>query len=36
MPETGSVDEAFRRVYGQDYASVRTAWLERLRQQYGG
>lgn len=36
MQETGSVDEAFRRVYGQDYPSTRTAWLERLRQQYGG
>lgn len=36
MQETGNVDEAFRRVYGQDYSSTRSAWRERLRQQYGG
>ena len=36
MQETGSVDEAFRRVYGQDYFNTQTAWRERLRQQYGG
>ena len=30
MGETGSVDEAFRRVFGQDYATTRRAWRERL------
>jgi len=30
MGETGSVDEAFRRVYGQDYAATRQAWRARL------
>lgn len=30
MAETGSVDEAFRRVYGQDYAAARHAWRARL------
>lgn len=30
MAETGSVDEAFRRVYGQDYAAARRAWRARL------
>jgi len=35
MAETGSVDEAFRRVYGRDAAGLRQAWAQRLRQQYG-
>jgi hypothetical protein len=30
MSDTGSVDEAFRRVYGQDYAATRKAWAARL------
>jgi hypothetical protein len=35
MGETGNLDEAFQRVYGQDYASTMRAWSDRLRQQYG-
>jgi tetratricopeptide (TPR) repeat protein len=35
MGETGNVDEAFRRVHGQDHASVQRAWREYLRRQYG-
>jgi len=33
--ETGSVDEAFRQVYGQDHAATVKAWFERLHQQHG-
>jgi tetratricopeptide (TPR) repeat protein len=32
MGETGDVDEAFRRVYGQDFKAARAAWIYRLRQ----
>lgn len=35
MADTGNVDEAFRQVYGQDYAGVRQAWWNHFRQQYG-
>jgi tetratricopeptide (TPR) repeat protein len=35
MSETGSVDEAYRRVYGRDYQGSRKAWKDRIRQQYG-
>jgi len=35
MGETGSVDEAFRRVYGGDLQASRAAWVQRLRQQSG-
>lgn len=35
MGETGDVNEAFRRAYGQDYAATQRAWIERVRQQYG-
>jgi hypothetical protein len=31
MGETGSVDEAFRRVHGQTYSASRQAWQQRLR-----
>lgn len=30
MAETGNVDDAFKAVYGQDYASARRAWRDRL------
>jgi tetratricopeptide (TPR) repeat protein len=30
MGETGSVDESFRRVYGQDYNATRQAWRARF------
>jgi hypothetical protein len=35
MGETGSMDEAFRRVYSQDYKGTRQAWFQRLHQQHG-
>jgi hypothetical protein len=35
MGETGSVHEAFRRVYGQTYSATWQAWQQRLRQQHG-
>ncbi len=35
MAETGSVDEAYARVYGRDVQASRRAWRERLRLQYG-
>jgi hypothetical protein len=35
MAETGSVDEAYRRVYGRDYQGSRRAWRDRIKQQYG-
>jgi tetratricopeptide (TPR) repeat protein len=35
MGETGSVDEAFRQVHGQDYQACVKAWRARFRQQYG-
>ncbi len=34
MGETGSVDEAFRRVYGRDHAQAAQAWAARLRQRH--
>ncbi len=36
MGETGSVDEAFARVYGQTFSEVVRAWRQRLAQQHGG
>jgi tetratricopeptide (TPR) repeat protein len=35
MAETGSADEAFRRVYGRDLAGVRRDWSARLRLRHG-
>jgi tetratricopeptide (TPR) repeat protein len=35
MAETGSVDEAYKQVYGRDHQGSRRAWKERIRQQYG-
>jgi tetratricopeptide (TPR) repeat protein len=35
MGETGSVDEAFRRVHGQDYRATKQGWFQRLHQQHG-
>jgi hypothetical protein len=35
MGETGSLDQAFRRVYGQDYNATMRAWSDRLRLQHG-
>lgn len=35
MGETGDVNEAFRRVYGQDFAATRQAFRARFRQQQG-
>jgi tetratricopeptide (TPR) repeat protein len=35
MGETGDTNEAFRRVYGQDYDGTRRAWATRLRQEHG-
>jgi hypothetical protein len=35
MGESGSVDEAFRQVHGQDYKATRRAWFQRLHQQHG-
>jgi tetratricopeptide (TPR) repeat protein len=35
MAETGSVDEAFRQVYGRDAQGSRRAWRDRIRQRYG-
>jgi tetratricopeptide (TPR) repeat protein len=35
MADTGSVDDAFRQVYGQDYAATRQLWWNHFRQQYG-
>jgi hypothetical protein len=34
MAETGSVDEAFRRVYGRDHSATRDACRRRFQQQY--
>jgi tetratricopeptide (TPR) repeat protein len=34
MGETGSVDEAFRRVYGRDHAQAAQAWADRIRVQH--
>jgi tetratricopeptide (TPR) repeat protein len=34
MGETGSVDEAFRRVYGRDHAQAAEVWAARLRQRH--
>jgi len=35
MSETASVDEAFRRVYGSDFATALSNWAARLRQDHG-
>jgi tetratricopeptide (TPR) repeat protein len=35
MAETGSADEAYRRVYGRDYQGSLRAWRDRIRQLYG-
>jgi hypothetical protein len=35
MGETGDMNEAFRRVYGQDHDGTLRAWATRLRQQHG-
>ncbi len=35
MADTGSVDDAFRQIYGQDYAATRKLWWNHFRQQYG-
>jgi len=35
MGETGSVDEAFKQVHGQDYRATKQAWFQRLHQQHG-
>ena len=35
MGETGSVDEAFKQVHGQDHTATMKAWIQRLHQQYG-
>jgi hypothetical protein len=35
MGETGNLDEAFRRVYGQGAQATEQAWRQRLRQQAG-
>jgi tetratricopeptide (TPR) repeat protein len=35
MGETGSIDEAFRRVHGQDYRATTKAWFQRLHQEHG-
>ncbi|MFI5184887.1 MAG: hypothetical protein ACHQNV_10840, partial [Vicinamibacteria bacterium] len=35
MGSTGSVDDAFRQVYGQDYRGTRRSWADRLRLQNG-
>jgi hypothetical protein len=35
MGATGSVDEAYRQVYGTDSGGAHKAWADHLRQQYG-
>jgi hypothetical protein len=35
LGETGSVDQAFRRVYGHDYRATREEWEEHFRRRYG-
>jgi len=35
MGETGSVDQAFQQVHGQDHRASRMAWAQRLRLQHG-
>lgn len=35
MAATGNVDAAFQQVYGNDFGSVRAAWLARARQESG-
>jgi len=35
MGETGSLDEAFKQVHGQDYRGTQQAWIQRLHQQHG-
>ena len=35
MAETGSSDEAFRRVYGKSLEDLQRDWATRLRQRYG-
>jgi tetratricopeptide (TPR) repeat protein len=36
MGQTGSPDEAFRRVYGQGFQPSVAAWQQRFKQQHGG
>ena len=35
MAASGNVDDAFTRVYGRDFGTVRSAWLARARQETG-
>jgi len=35
MGETGNVDEAFKQVQGRSYATARSDWMGRLKQQHG-
>jgi len=35
MGETGDVDEAFQRVQGRSYATARSDWMARLKQEHG-
>ena len=35
MAETGSSEEAFRRVYGKSLEELQREWAARLRQRYG-
>ena len=35
LGETGSADEAFRRVHGRSHRGLRELWMERLRQRQG-
>jgi tetratricopeptide (TPR) repeat protein len=35
MGETGSVDEAFKQIHGQNYRATKQAWFQRLHQQHG-
>jgi hypothetical protein len=35
MADTGSADEAFRKVYGKDFRGMMTEWAARLRQRHG-
>jgi hypothetical protein len=35
MGESGSVEQAFQRVHGSSFASVKRSWRQRLEQEYG-
>jgi hypothetical protein len=35
MGETGDIDEAFKKVQGRSYATAKSEWVARLRQQHG-